>query len=251
MMFHPMNQVGTYKYDFMMFKIEPVENYEYKIMQLNGSPASPTEGEVLTVIGMGYTQEGGPSTEILNQVDVMAFSTSQCQASYGSSIIPEAMLCAGWPQGGKDSCNGDSGAPLFNSQGQQVGLTSFGSGCARAGKPGVYARISGAKDWIDQTICSLSSYPPSWCFAQQAPISTLTVNQPVAPPTQRPTPPPSRYPTLPPTLPPVPVATPIPTRYPTHPPIPVPVVPIPTPQPTVMFQQQGTARFSFQSQVSS
>jgi secreted trypsin-like serine protease len=136
MYFHPKNQVGTYIYDFMMFQIEPVENFESKILQVNGDTGSPAEGEILSVIGMGYTKEGGPTSEVLNQVDVMAYSDSQCEASYGSSIIPEAMLCAGWPNGQKDSCSGDSGAPLFNSQRQQVGLTSFGSGCARAGKPG-------------------------------------------------------------------------------------------------------------------
>ena len=136
MMLHPNNQVGTYIYDFMMFRIEAVEGFEGKIMQTNSNRASPAEGEMLRVIGMGYTQEGGPTSEVLNYVDVLAYSDSDCVASYGSTILPEAMLCAGWPQGGKDSCNGDSGSPLFNSAGQQVGLTSFGSGCARAGKPG-------------------------------------------------------------------------------------------------------------------
>ena len=136
MVLHPQNQAGTYIYDFMMFRIESVEGYEGKLMQANGNSASPVAGEMLRVIGMGYTQEGGPTSEVLNYVDVLAYSDSDCIASYGSSVLPEAMLCAGWPQGGKDSCNGDSGAPLFNSAGQQVGLTSFGSGCARAGKPG-------------------------------------------------------------------------------------------------------------------
>ena len=47
---------------------------------------------------------------------------------------------------GKDSCNGDSGGPLFMWNGEetpryQVGLVSFGtSKCAR-GKPGVYTRV--------------------------------------------------------------------------------------------------------------
>ena len=61
----------------------------------------------------------------------------------------ESMLCAGYPEGGIDTCQGDSGGPLF-SGGRVVGATSFGEGCARPGKPGVYARVADAplREWI-------------------------------------------------------------------------------------------------------
>ena len=58
------------------------------------------------------------------------------------------MVCAGFPQGGVDTCQGDSGGPMFGRDAagalKVVGATSFGEGCARPGKPGVYARVADA-----------------------------------------------------------------------------------------------------------
>ena len=57
------------------------------------------------------------------------------------------------PQGGVDTCQGDSGGPMFGSAAgvrRVVGATSFGEGCARPGKPGVYARVGDTtlREWI-------------------------------------------------------------------------------------------------------
>jgi secreted trypsin-like serine protease len=67
------------------------------------------------------------------------------------------MVCAGFPQGGVDTCQGDSGGPMFGKTSagalRIVGTTSFGDGCARPGKPGVYARVADdtLRPWIAQT----------------------------------------------------------------------------------------------------
>jgi secreted trypsin-like serine protease len=47
---------------------------------------------------------------------------------------------------------------------KQVGIVSFGMGCARADFAGVNARVSAALDWIDQSVCQLSRTPPATCF---------------------------------------------------------------------------------------
>lgn len=60
------------------------------------------------------------------------------------------MLCAGIAnEGGKDACQGDSGGPLINTlTGEQVGVVSWGNGCAEAAYPGIYSNVASGLDWI-------------------------------------------------------------------------------------------------------
>ncbi|KAK2589678.1 hypothetical protein QQS21_012640 [Conoideocrella luteorostrata] len=69
-------------------------------------------------------------------------SHKKCEGILG---VTEHMICAGGEEGdeGKDSCQGDSGGPLIDAERKTfVGIVSFGDGCARHGKPGVYTRVS-------------------------------------------------------------------------------------------------------------
>jgi len=111
-------------------------------------------GDMSTVIGWGAIREGGRASDVLLEVDVPILTNTKCNTQYGGGITA-SMLCAGYDEGGMDSCQGDSGGPLFvnkNSNPVQIGVVSWGEGCARAGKPGVYARISYLYDFIADTI---------------------------------------------------------------------------------------------------
>lgn len=118
--------------------------------------SSNLAGEVATVTGWGRTSEGGPSSPDLLEVAVPVITNDACRHGYAEDgiKITANMLCAGSPSGGKDSCQGDSGGPLSvrmgNGTWEQAGIVSFGVGCARPLKYGVYSRVSQYKSWIDK-----------------------------------------------------------------------------------------------------
>lgn len=106
-------------------------------------------GKLARVVGWGATVEGGSSVEDLREVDVPIVSDAECDdaGSYGGDIIDPIMLCAGFAEGGKDSCQGDSGGPLYvpaDGVLKLTGVVSFGDGCARPQKYGVYAELPAA-----------------------------------------------------------------------------------------------------------
>lgn len=122
-------------------------------------------GRSSTVAGFGVTSVGGSTSAQLLQVDVPIVEHSECRRIYGSSKITEASFCAGLQKGGKDSCQGDSGGPLFipRSDGEQmqIGIVSWGRGCAEAGYPGVYASVGHFQDWIRSRVLDVTFTRPS------------------------------------------------------------------------------------------
>lgn len=118
-----------------------------------GSPiALPAQGLGITsgtgtVSGWGTTREGGPRSSDLLATDLDVMQDSECRRKYGSIYAVPQMLCGGYRAGGRDTCQGDSGGP-FAQNGQLIGVTSFGRGCARPNTPGVYTRVSHYVDWI-------------------------------------------------------------------------------------------------------
>jgi trypsin len=113
-----------------------------------------TAGTTATISGFGVTSEGGNAPDTLQEAKLPIVADSTSAAAYGSDFDPATMIGAGFPQGGVDTCQGDSGGPLLvpgpNGSERLVGDTSYGEGCARAGKPGIYGRVAGPKlrEWI-------------------------------------------------------------------------------------------------------
>ncbi|MEU6658565.1 serine protease [Streptomyces sp. NPDC046821] len=99
------------------------------------------------VYGWGDTVGTGDYSNTLRAAGLHVLNDSVCKEAYPGSADgtyrADTMLCAGELQGGRDACQGDSGGPLV-ADGRLIGLVSWGSGCARPGRPGVYTRVSEA-----------------------------------------------------------------------------------------------------------
>jgi secreted trypsin-like serine protease len=120
--------------------IEPIE------LAGEGDDAFEAAGTPLTVIGWGNTSTTGRASfpDELREVVVPVVADAECDFAYQGFVSVETQLCAG--QKGIDSCGGDSGGPLFatTSSGDyvQVGIVSYGIGCAKQHFPGVYTEIN-------------------------------------------------------------------------------------------------------------
>jgi secreted trypsin-like serine protease len=108
--------------------------------------ASYAPGTEATVLGWGRTAEGANPSPVLRQVRVPVETDAECARTV-PEYRPGAMVCAGYPQGGKDACEGDSGGPMVVG-GRLVGVVSYGRGCARPGQPGIYTRLAGYRDQL-------------------------------------------------------------------------------------------------------
>uniref|UniRef100_A0A452Q945 Peptidase S1 domain-containing protein n=1 Tax=Ursus americanus TaxID=9643 RepID=A0A452Q945_URSAM len=113
-------------------------------------------GRKCMISGWGSTREG--NGELPAGVSGPLLQGPQaCSALYNFSLT-DRMLCAGFLEGKVDSCQGDSGGPLACEEAPGVfylaGIVSWGVGCAQAGRPGVYTRITRLKGWILDTMSS-------------------------------------------------------------------------------------------------
>jgi len=114
-------------------------------------------GTACVATGWGYIKEGGPRSSLLREVPVRMMTQEHCnKPDYYNGRILDGMMCAGYNEGMRDACTGDSGGPLVcplnNGRWVLAGVTSWGVGCARFKRPGVYSRVSDFSDWIASII---------------------------------------------------------------------------------------------------
>ncbi|XP_069680100.1 uncharacterized protein teq isoform X2 [Periplaneta americana] len=111
-----------------------------------------------TISGWGSVKAAGSGySRRLRSTWIPLLPHETCKASfvYGTKAIGEGMFCAGMLEGGVDSCQGDSGGPMvchMNGEFTLYGITSWGHGCGRPNKPGVYSNVGFYRDWIDNKL---------------------------------------------------------------------------------------------------
>ncbi|KAF7489923.1 Serine proteinase stubble [Sarcoptes scabiei] len=149
---------ATYQNDIALLELNQDVIFRPHILPICLPPKGRNfTGDKATAVGWGRTQYGvSTSPGILQKVEVEVLDSDDCQEWMKSAGRKEKifsnMLCAGYKDGGKDSCQGDSGSPLSLRDDNRViliGLVSWGVGCARPNLPGVYTRITEFVDWIN------------------------------------------------------------------------------------------------------
>lgn len=159
---HPAFTLQTLDYDIALLRLERSSSLPV-IAYLADSLHEPVPETLLTAIGWGSVDPVSINLPAqLQEVELPLVSLETCRSALPGLIITDNMLCAGWSEGGRDTCVGDSGGPLFHGTStagyQLVGITSFGSsfGCAQPDSYGVYTRVSRMTEWVNSV---LADYP--------------------------------------------------------------------------------------------
>jgi len=148
---HPDYNPVTFNSDLALLELEWASSAQ--ILSLFSDTTDDLSGAAGTLIGWGDTSPSSSPVypEELQQVVVPVVANTICNGVY-SGLVTENMICAGYGDGGKDSCVGDSGGPLVvlhDNQWSQAGIISWANGCALPQAYGVNTRISRFIRFID------------------------------------------------------------------------------------------------------
>ncbi|NWW41940.1 ACRO protein, partial [Panurus biarmicus] len=154
---HPYYNPDDMSYDIALLELDhPVQCSPF--IQLACVPdATLTLSELQNcwVAGWGSTAPRAQnSSDVLQEAKVQLIDVQLCNSSgWYAGEIHAHNLCAGYPQGAIDTCQDDSGGPLMCQEENSdfwwvIGITSWGKGCARARRPGVYISTQYFYDWI-------------------------------------------------------------------------------------------------------
>lgn len=149
---HPDWNSATMDFDAALLRLSAPLTEGAPIL-LASAEEMPGDGVQVRVSGWGAISEGGPGSDQLLFAEPPVVTNAVCDEpeSYDGGILA-SMFCAGAREGGLDACQGDSGGPVdtggaVTADTRLLGIVSWGIGCARELKYGVYTRVSEVADW--------------------------------------------------------------------------------------------------------
>ncbi|XP_032076999.1 ovochymase-1 [Thamnophis elegans] len=172
---HPdFNRFGNMDSDIALLFLKHQVQYGYEVQPICLPHKDDVfeAGTLCVVSGWGKTSEDGPLSNVLQEVELPIIDSITCSEVLKTLNLPpgqRSMLCAGFPDGGRDACKGDSGGPLACRKASGiwtlVGITSWGIGCGKGwvtvkringsrGSPGIFSKVNELLDFITQHMTS-------------------------------------------------------------------------------------------------
>ncbi|XP_064633163.1 serine protease 27-like isoform X2 [Lineus longissimus] len=157
---HPEYHFHDTEHDLSLVKLSHAGTYnDYVIPACLPGKEEVFEGMFCTVTGWGHTAENGLRSNVLKEVTVPVVTRDICAKRLESKgDVYGTNICAGYEDGGKDACQSDSGGPLncrkFGENWMVAGVVSWGDGCGKAEKPGVYTSVAAYSEWIKETVAA-------------------------------------------------------------------------------------------------
>ncbi|XP_063188569.1 ovochymase-2 isoform X8 [Chroicocephalus ridibundus] len=160
-------------YDIALVKLDGAFNFSSSVLPAClPDPGEKFEaGYICTACGWGRLNENGVLPQVLHEVNLPILNSKECSRALSTLKKPirgDTIMCAGFPDGGKDACQGDSGGPLLcrsrHGAWTLAGVISWGMGCARGwrsnekkkhhnrGSPGIFTDLSAVLSWVQENM---------------------------------------------------------------------------------------------------
>ncbi|XP_037548326.1 chymotrypsin A [Nematolebias whitei] len=154
---HPKYNGFTINNDILLIKLASPAQLNTRISPVCVAETSDyyPGGMLCVTSGWGLLKYNHANTPArLQQATLPLLTNDDCRRYWGSKIT-DLMICAG--ASGASSCMGDSGGPLVcqkDGSWTLVGIVSWGSGTCSTSSPGVYARVTKLRSWMDQILAA-------------------------------------------------------------------------------------------------
>ncbi|XP_053419987.1 coagulation factor X [Nycticebus coucang] len=167
----------TYDYDIAVLRLKTPITFRVNVAPACLPEKDWAESTLMTqktgiVSGFGRTHEMGRLSPTLKMLEVPYVDRNTCKLS-SSFTITQNMFCAGYDAKPEDACQGDSGGPhvtRFKNTYFVTGIVSWGEGCARKGKYGIYTKVTAFLKWINRSMKTQG--PPRLVTTSQPPKVT-------------------------------------------------------------------------------